>query len=383
VSIFGSIIGAISGNRAAKSVSDANIAAEHGVLNATSAGQTGIQTSLTGTHDDLHGALDNANIANNGQQATNANNINTALTNGTAGINSALTDANGAINTAGTNINTAATTANSNLQDLNSRTQSNFAPGIASGTQGNKGLQDYVASNPQFKFSYDDYKNDPAYQFQLSQGANAITNQAASQGLSQGGSTLAALTQFGQGVAATHYNDAFGRAKQQFDTNQNKTLANFHELIGAGNAANAGSSQANQVFGGLQSSNTTGAAGENANLQKFLGDLNTSGQKGIAELNSQGQQHIADSAQQNQQYLGGLNAGSILSLGAQGLQGNEESARLGLSGATTAGDFAVGAGTAHGAGILNQGKQLTSGISDLTGLLGNLVPGLHIPGGGG
>lgn len=308
--LFGDVMGFIDSGRAAKSVSDANIAAEHGVLGATASGQQGIQDTIGNTRQGVQGALDNANTAVNGE---------------------------------GANVTAAANQGNSTLQGALDKINTNLAPSIQSGAQGNKQLQDYAAGpDSKFKFNYDDYKNDPAYKFQLEQGTNAITNQASASGLSQGGSTLAALTQYGQGLAATHYNDAFNRAQGQFQTNQNATLSNLSTLINSGAQGNALSSQAGQNIAGQQSANTVNAANTNASLQEFLGNLNTNGQ---------------------------------LSLGAQGLQGNEAAASLGLSGAKTAGDFATGAGTAHATGIINQGAALTSGVNDLGSLYAQLMGG--------
>ncbi len=331
MSIFGDLLGFSDAGRAAKSVSDANIAAEHGVLDATGNGQTSINNSLTNT----------------------GVNVNNALSAGNTNVNDALQTSTTNVNNAGANVTNAANTANTGLEGKLAGIQGNLAPALQSGVLGNQGLQDYVNSKPKFSFNYDDYKNDPAYQFQLSQGQNAITNQAAASGLQQGGGTLAALTQFGQGLAATHYNDAFNRAQSQFQTNQNTTLANLQALIGSGATANTTNAASTLATGGLESANTTGAANTNAGLQEFLGGLNTAGQSDLAHLNT----------------------GSQLGLGQLNLSGQVSGANLGLQGATTAGNFATGAGNAHGAGIIGQGAALNSLIGDSAGLFTSFLGG--------
>ncbi len=362
--LFGSIAGIFTSGQAAKSISDSNIAAEHGILDATSSGQAGINGSITGTQGRVQSALDQGNTAVNGQLAASSGAVNTALDNATTNVNQA-----------GQNINTATGNANNTLAGVYNGIQSNLQPAIDSGTQGNRSLQDYAASpDSKFKFDYNDYKNDPAYQFELSQGANAITNQAAASGLQQGGNTLAALTQFGQGTAAKYYNDAFSRAQSGFQTNQNATLANLSELISSGATGNAQSSQAGQALGGKIAQNGIDAANSNATLQSYLGSLNTSGQTGLANLNVGGQTTLA-----------GLNTSAQLGLGAQGLQGSEASANLGLQGSKIAGDYATGAGTAHAAGIVGTGAAYGGLVGDLAGFAAG-IPGIGnvgLPGAGG
>jgi hypothetical protein len=332
MSLFGSIFGFINTGRAAKSVSDANIAAEHGVLDANTNGREDILRSL-----------------GQGRQGTES-----AFNTATGNVNDALGTANTNVNAAGQKINDAATSANGTLQDAYDTIRSDNAAGRASGDLGNQKLQDYVNGDNKFKFSYDDYKNDPAYQFELEQGTNAIQNSAAAHGLSQGGAVLADLTKYGQGVAATHYNDAFARAQKQFQTNQDATLANLHELINSGGTANTLTANAGLDTSGKISANTTAAAKDNASLQEFLGTLNTSAQED----------------------LGSLGVGAQLGLAGNDLSGAKSMAELGLDSATRAGNFATGAGNAHAAGIIGQGAAVTQGVSDLAGLFKTFVPGL-------
>jgi hypothetical protein len=287
MSLFGDLTGFINSGRAAKSVSDSNIAAEHGVLDATQGATTGIENQLGKAYTDV------------GQ--------------------------------AGANVNGATTAANDTLQNHLASIQGNLAPSIASGAQGNTALQTYAASNPQFAFDPSKYVNSDAMKFDIDQGQQAITNNASASGLGASGNTLKALTQFGQSTAQHYYDNAFQQQQQLFQTNQNTTLQNLHELINSGNVGNSLNQAAEQTFGAPQAQNTINASTTNASLQQFLAQL--------------------------------------------GLQGQETAGGMSIAGAKTAGDFGVAAGTAHGAGILAQGNNLTAGATDFGSLLANLGVG--------
>jgi len=240
------LTGFLSAGRAGNAIAAGNLAAEHGVLNATDAATGAIETQLGKAYND--------------------------------------------VGTAGANVNAAAGTANSTLQNYLDSVQGNLAPGIASGTQGNTALQTYAASNPQFTFNPSQYLNSDAMKFQQQQGSEAITNSAAAQGLGNSGNTLKALDQYNQGVASTYYNNAFNQAQSEFQTNQNATLANLQALINSGNTANAQNITAVQGLGAPQASNIVNAANTNANLQTFLANLGLQGQEEAGRESMQGAQ---------------------------------------------------------------------------------------------
>lgn len=265
MSILGDITGFIDTGRAGKSISDSNIAAEHGVLD----------------------------------QQTNANtNVPAA---GAAG-NKAVSDA--------------ANSANTKLSGALASETSNLTPYLTAGQKGVQGLSDYAASKPSFSFTPGDLANDPGYQFQLKQGQEAIQNSAASKGLLSSGNTLKDLTTFGTGLAGTYYNDAFSRAKTTFDTNQNATLANLGTLTNAGLSA---SQQFNTGTTGLTSQQANNDVGAGV----FAGNTDVNQAGLLAQLNSKS--------------------------------------------AVDAGNFAVGAGDAHAAGILGQGNALSNLGGDVVG----------------
>ena len=130
---------------------------------------------------------------------------------------------------------------------------SGTAPYLSAGNTGATMLQNYAASNPNFSFqpTQQQLESTPGYQFQLAQGQNAIQNTAAASGLNQSGAALKELTQYGQGLAGTYYQNAFNNAQQTFQTNQNATLANLSTLSNIGQTANAQNIGAQEYQAGM------------------------------------------------------------------------------------------------------------------------------------
>jgi len=184
-SVLGGLLGFSAAGRAGKAIANANIAAEHGVLDATKQGQAGVEQ---------------------------------------AGYNAPAL------------VNAATGEANNTLQKgLDSQT-ANLQPYLAGGAQGTNSLAAYAASNPTFKFAptMEELENTPGYKFQLAQGTQAVNNSASAGGLLSSGNTLEALQNYGQGLAGTYYQNAFKNAQDTFQTNQNSTLANLSTLAGIG-----------------------------------------------------------------------------------------------------------------------------------------------------
>lgn len=289
MSLFGDITGIIQGNSAKNQLDQQYLNAENGVVNAVKGGQQG---------------------------------VNTALTNAGTNVNAAGATAIGGVNAA-------TGTANTDLSTLQSQLTGNLNPYIGAGQQGVTSLANYAASNPTFSFDPNSTTQNPGYQFLAKQGANAVQNSAAAQGMAQGGLTAAALEQYGQGLAATYENQLFNQAQSQFQTNQNTTLANLSALTNTGLQANSQNNTVAQNLTGQQAANTIGAG-------VYAGNTNTS----------------------LQQYLAGLNT-----------QGQEFNSNTGIQGSKLAGDYAVGYGGVQAAGTMNVGNQLTNGAVDLAGLL--------------
>lgn len=55
--------------------------------------------------------------------------------------------------------------------------------------------------------AFQDYQDSSGYQWQLGQGTQAITNNAATKGMLNSGSTLKAVNQYGQGLASQSFNN--------------------------------------------------------------------------------------------------------------------------------------------------------------------------------
>ena len=90
-------------------------------------------------------------------------------------------------------------------------------------------------------------QNDPGYQFRLDEGNKAINAAAAARGLSNSGSTLKALTKYGQDYSSNEYNNAY-----------NRQYSRLSSLAGIGQNANQQTSQAAGVYGQSLSNNQIG-----------------------------------------------------------------------------------------------------------------------------
>jgi hypothetical protein len=268
-------------------------------------------------------------------QAQNAENgVTSATTQGNAGVSAALgansSSLNNEVGTAVGQVNNATAGANSTLNSLNASEQGNLNPYLQGGQQGATALTNYALSNPQFtNASVNNQLDMPALQFQMQQGSQAIQNSAAAQGLGNSGATLKNLTQYGQGLASTYYNQAFNQAQSQFQTNQNATLSNLGTLVNMGQGATAQSNQAAQNSQGQVAANTLGA--------------------GV---------YAGNAGLQTQDLLAGQN-----------LQGSEFEAGNLQTGAENAGNFALDLGEAQAGGQLALGNGIGSGVNALLGAL--------------
>ncbi len=82
---------------------------------------------------------------------------------------------------------------------------------------------------------------DPAYQFQLGQGTQAINRSAAARGTLLTGGTLKSLDQYGQGLASTFNDKYYARdlgeyqlAQQNFYANQDRPFSKLSQLATLG-----------------------------------------------------------------------------------------------------------------------------------------------------
>jgi hypothetical protein len=122
----------------------------------------------------------------------------------------------------------------------------------------------------QFNFSGVNLLNDPAYQFDLQQGENAIQGSAAASGGLVRGASMAALNNYAQGNALNSYQTAYNNALTNYNTaynvwanNQQNTFNRQLSMASLGeNAATSSGYQANQSANNVAQINSTAAANQ-------------------------------------------------------------------------------------------------------------------------
>jgi hypothetical protein len=129
--------------------------------------------------------------------------------------------------------------------------------------------------------------NNPAYQFQLKQGQQALDRSAAARGMGYSGAQMKAAQDYGQGMASQQYDKEYNRASGEFGDYYNR-LAGLSQggQQAAGQMANAGSNYATNAantFGNLSNAQTSilgqqanaRASGYAARANAVTGGLNT------------------------------------------------------------------------------------------------------------
>ncbi len=129
--------------------------------------------------------------------------------------------------------------------------------------------------------------SNPAYQFQLKQGQQALDRSSAARGMGASGAQMKAAQEWGQGLASQQYDKEYNRASGEFGDYFNR-LAGLSQggQQAAGSMANAGSQYANNAsntFGNLSNAQTSilgqqanaRASGYAANANAITGGLNS------------------------------------------------------------------------------------------------------------
>jgi len=133
--------------------------------------------------------------------------------------------------------------------------------------------------------------NNPAYQFQLKQGQQALDRSSAARGMGYSGAQMKASQAYGQGLASQQYDKEYNRATSEFTDYYNRLAA-----------LSQGGQQAAQSLGGIGSNYSANAA-------------NT-----LGSLSSQLQNNLGQAANARASgYIGGANA---INGGIQGLTDN-------------------------------------------------------------
>jgi hypothetical protein len=118
---------------------------------------------------------------------------------------------------------------------------------------GEKALQT-IQSTPDFQFSAQDFEamKDPAYEFRMEEGVNALDRSAASRGRLLSGAQDRAVTRYGSNLASQEYTNAFNRQLATYQQN----LGTQQSLAGVGQTATNLTSQAGQQTAANMAQNT-------------------------------------------------------------------------------------------------------------------------------
>lgn len=178
-------------------------------------------------------------------------------------------------------------------------TQANLAPYMRSGVNALGSLNAQLPSL-MTPFSATQYQQSPGYAWQMGQGVQAVQNSAAAAGGIKSGNTLQALTNFGQGLANSDYQQAYQNYMQQ----QQQSFNMLNTLAAGGQNAAAGLGGISTQVGGQIGSNLIGAgnalaAGQVGSANAIGGGINSLAQ--VAALYGNG----ASSGGGNPYNLGG------------------------------------------------------------------------------
>jgi len=141
----------------------------------------------------------------------------------------------------------------------------------------NNPFDSYLASKGLAGGKFD--TNNPAYQFQLKQGQQALDRSAAARGMGASGAQMKAAQQYGQGMASQQYDKEYNRASGEFGDYYNR-LAGLAQggqqattsLQNAGNQYATGASNTLGSLGGYLQNNLGQAA--NARASGYIGGAN-------------------------------------------------------------------------------------------------------------
>lgn len=253
--------------------------------------------------------------------------INAATGQGQAGVTGAVQSGQAGVNAAGqqaiSGVYGATNTANQALGNIYGSQIGMMSPYLQTGATGTNALAGYV-NNPFQAPTAAQAEATPGYQFQLQQGLQGVQQQLGATGGGASGGELKALTQYGQGVASTYYQNAFNNALSAYNTNVNTAEGAAAQGLNATGQTN----QAAENFGNQYAANTinagTYAGNTGLNTAMYGSNLGYSGATYNAGLGEQGAQASANMGLQgaitggNQNMLGAEEGGNFYMQGAQG-----------------------------------------------------------------
>jgi len=133
-------------------------------------------------------------------------------------------------------------------------------------------LSDMGSADFKRDFTANDFQADPGYAFRMAEGQKAIERSAASRGGLQSGGTLKALTQYGQGVASSEYQNAYNR----FNGDRDRRFGRLSNLAGMGQNATMDMTAGSRNYANQYGANVVGAG--DAQAQGRIGEAKGWGQ---------------------------------------------------------------------------------------------------------
>lgn len=220
--------------------------------------------------------------------------------------------------------------------------QGKLSPYQTAGATGANRLNDLL-TNPQGAL-----ENTPGYKFALEQGLKGVRQNSTVGGGLQGGGTLKALTQFGQGLASQTYQDAINNSLKASGVGLDASQQNFAgeglNLQNSGQYQNAGNAfmDTNREVGGAQASNILNNAVYSGNVGRDVAGKQTD--IGVDFGRDIGQQTID----------------TFTRAGQREASSADQRARLGLAGAGASAEGILGSANATTDIFNNVGKGITS-----------------------
>lgn len=173
---------------------------------------------------------------------------------------------------------------------LNQQTQANGSSALAGEAQTTGALNSLLTSDQVNSPAYQNYLNSTGYNFQMQQGSDAITGNAASKGLLNSGATAKALTSYGQNLASTTYSNYLSQLGGLAGLQGSQAAQGLSAADAVGQAGTTGGIAQGQLYAqGAQSAGTsiaqagnyigggTAASINNGSLQNFMGTGNVFG----------------------------------------------------------------------------------------------------------
>lgn len=274
-----------------------------------------------------------------------------AVQSGQAGVSSAVGSGQQGINTAAGQsiggLNNATNTANTVAGNLLGGQLQNLSPYTNTGTTGTNTLNSLVQQGFTAPTAAQAAAT-PGEQFQLQQGLQGVEQALGASGGAATGGALKALTQYGQNVASTYYQNAFNNAQSAYNTNLGAASTAASQGLTASGMAN----QAAQNYGNTFNANTIGNATYAGNTLNSAASQNAG--LGLTGATTNSQTGLTGATTQ----LSGQEAGASL-----GLQGAEAGGNQNLAGTQAASNMFFQGAQGTAAGQVGQGNALAGGIN--------------------